>query len=110
MLQANNSTLIHEIKIFDNNTKFPYLSKLALRLSNISSSSAFIERYFSICGFVQNDRNQNMSQDLFIKRCFLRANIKILNEIAGIEFKKAGRYFKKIIFKSFFYGFFHVLC
>ena len=88
MLQANNSKLIREIKItrefwFDNNKKFPYLSKLALRLSNISSSSAFIERYFSICGFVQNVRNQNMSQDLFIKRCFLRANIKILNEIAG---------------------------
>ena len=37
MLQANNSKVIHEIKItrelwFDNNTKLPYLSKLALRL------------------------------------------------------------------------------
>jgi hypothetical protein len=59
----------------------PNLSKLALILSNINSSSAFIERYFSICGFVEDKRKMNISHDLFIKRCFLRANVKILNEI-----------------------------
>ena len=48
---------------------------------NINSSSAFIERYFSICGLVQDKRRMNISIDLFKKRCFLRANIKILNEL-----------------------------
>ena len=64
-----------------NKEKLPYLSKLALLLMNINSSSAFIERYFSICGLVQDKRRMNISIDLFKKRCFLRANIKILNEL-----------------------------
>jgi hypothetical protein len=64
-----------------NKEKLPYLSKLALLLMNINSSSAFIERYFSICGFVQDKRRKNISIDLFKNRCFLRANIKILNEL-----------------------------
>jgi hypothetical protein len=33
------------------------------------------------CGFVEDKRKMNISHDLFIKRCFLRANVKILNEI-----------------------------
>jgi hypothetical protein len=48
---------------------------------NINSSSSFIERYFSICGFVQDKRRMNISIDLFQSRCLLRANIKILNEL-----------------------------
>ena len=48
---------------------------------NINSSSAFIERYFSICGLVQDKRRMNISIDLFKNRCFSRANIKILNEL-----------------------------
>ena len=63
------------------NINFPYLSKMVLILMNICCSSAFIERYFSICGFIQNKRSSNITVELFIKRCFLRANIKILNEL-----------------------------
>ncbi len=66
------------------NSEFPILCKLSLLLNNINSSSAFIERYFSICGFIQNKRAANIAVDLFIARCFLRANIKILNEIKKI--------------------------
>ena len=48
---------------------------------NINASNAFIERYFSICGFVQDKRRMNIAPDLFKTRCLLRANIKILNEL-----------------------------
>ena len=40
-----------------------------------------IERYFSVCGFTQDKRKQNITENLFIAKCLLRANIKILNEI-----------------------------
>ena len=40
-----------------------------------------IERYYIICGFTQDKRKQNISEQLFITKCLLRANIKILNEI-----------------------------
>ena len=59
-----------------------------------------IERYFSVCGFTQNKRKQNITENLFIAKCLLRANIKILNEInksgkEGIEsdFQKIFRIF-----------------
>ena len=68
-----------------NSEKLPHLSKLALILMNINSSSSFIERYFSICGFVQDKRRMNISIDLFQSRCLLRANIKILNELNQIK-------------------------
>ena len=35
-----------------NSIKFPHMSKLALLLSTIQSLSAFIERFFSVCGVV----------------------------------------------------------
>ena len=86
LVTQNKSKLIYETdssKIFwlDRIDVFPYLSKLALILSNINSSSAFIERFFSICGFVEDKRQMNITQDLFTTRCLLRANIKILNEL-----------------------------
>ena len=57
------------------------LHPLALMLSNINCSSAMVERYFSICGFVQDKRKMNISTELFMSRCLLRANINILNEL-----------------------------
>ena len=60
---------------------------MALILLNINSSSAFIERFFSICGFIQDKRRQNITIELFKMRCILRANIKILSEIKDISFE-----------------------
>jgi hypothetical protein len=68
-----------------NRKKFPNLYKLSLILLNIPSSSAYIERFFSICGFVCDTRRGNMSTSLTIKRCLLSANIDILNELAHEE-------------------------
>ena len=86
ILTENNSKVLRETKStkffwIDNLSQFSHLSKLALILSNINSSSALVERYFSICGFVQDKRKMNISPDLFMSRCLLRANIKILNEL-----------------------------
>ena len=44
--------------------KFPYIGKL-FALTSINSSSAFIERFFSICGVITTDRNQNIKHELF---------------------------------------------
>ena len=60
---------------------FPKISKLANILLNINSSSACVERFFSLCGFIENKRNQNMETELFISRCFLRANFKTIKEL-----------------------------
>jgi hypothetical protein len=65
--------------------KLPNLYKLSLILLNIPSSSAYIERFFSICGFVCDNRRGNMSTNLTIKRCLLSANIYILNELSHEE-------------------------
>ena len=48
----------------------------ALRLLSIPASSAFFERFFSICGTVCTKRNGNMGDDLLIKRSFLKSNLK----------------------------------
>ena len=86
ILTENNSKVILETKStkyfwIDHLSEFPHLSKLALMLSNINCSSAMVERYFSICGFVQDKRKMNISTELFMSRCFLRANKNILNEL-----------------------------
>jgi len=78
-----------KLKISNHNDKrtFPKICELALILLNINSSSAFIERFFSICGFIQDKRRQNITIDLFKMRCLLRANIKILDELKGTSFE-----------------------
>ena len=38
----------------------PNLFKLALKLLNIHASTAFIERFFSICGIICSEKNSNM--------------------------------------------------
>ena len=68
-------------EFWENNfLKFPHLSKVFLILSGINSSSAFIERFFSICGIIGNKKNCNMSQDLFFMRAMLAGNIELLNK------------------------------
>jgi hypothetical protein len=69
--------LKHEIKL-------PYLSNLAMILLNIPCSSAFIERFFSICGVVCDKRRLNSDDQLIIDRSFLKVNIKLLNELTTI--------------------------
>jgi hypothetical protein len=64
-----------------NSIKFPHMSKLALLLLTIQSSSAFIERFFSVCGVVCKPRASNMKDDLIIKRSMLKVNIKILDSL-----------------------------
>lgn len=61
--------------------KFSHMSKQALLLSTIQSSSAFIERFFSVCGVVWKPRASNMKDDLIIKRSMLKVNTKILDSL-----------------------------
>ena len=65
----------------ENKKRFPKISELAKILLNINSSSAFIERFFSICGFIQDKRKGNITIEFFKMKCLLRANIKLLNEL-----------------------------
>jgi hypothetical protein len=58
------------------------LFKVARSLHTIPASSAFIERFFSVCGVVCKNRCGNMSTDLIIKRSFLKCNIDILNQLS----------------------------
>ena len=52
-------------KLFVQHSKrFPCVKQLAIVINNIPSSSAYIERYFSICGFVCSPRRANMKDDL----------------------------------------------
>ena len=58
---------------------FPILSSVALILNNIPSNSAFVERFFSLCGIICHDKAGNMGDELIIKRSMIAANIKILD-------------------------------
>jgi hypothetical protein len=47
----------------------PNLFKLALKILNIQASTAFIERFFSICGIICSDKNSNINdKTLFFSR------------------------------------------
>lgn len=60
-------------------TTYPNLSKAALILYNIPASSAFIERFFSICGITCRRNSGNMSASMIIKRSMLKANLNLLD-------------------------------
>ena len=64
--------------------KLPNLYKLANILLNICASSAFIERFFSICGLICKDRSLAMSDDLIVTRCLMAANISVLEELNNL--------------------------
>lgn len=58
--------------------KFPYLVKVVIKLFSIPASSAFIERFFSICGLACNKRSMNMNADTLIEKVLLRVNLDLL--------------------------------
>jgi hypothetical protein len=64
----------------ENKNKYPHLYTTVTFFLNIPASSAFIERYFSICGIISNNRCGNMSPELLITRSLLKANIEILED------------------------------
>jgi hypothetical protein len=49
---------------------------LARDLLNVPASTAFVERFFSLC----DQRAANMSNDLIVMRCMLKSNISILSD------------------------------
>jgi hypothetical protein len=69
-----------------NANKYLILFQLAVIMLNINSSSACIERYFSICGFNSRKDSGNTHDDLFISRCMLRANVQTLIELNNISY------------------------
>jgi hypothetical protein len=69
-----------------NRIKMPNLSKLFSLLDGINSSSAIVERLFSICGVIANKRNQNMTHDLFQIRSMLASNIELLDDLSDDTF------------------------
>ena len=54
-----------------NAENYPYLYKTALGLCSINSSSAFIERFFSISGVINDCRRGNLDKEIFLIRAFL---------------------------------------
>ena len=57
------------------------LTKPERILFNISSSSAFIEKFFSITGIICSQRRNNIKDDLIIMKSLLKSNVKILKEM-----------------------------
>lgn len=77
-----NNQKVTNCSFWSTNVKtFPYLSKLSSNLLNVPASSASIERFFSICGIVCDQRSNNSKDDLVIKRCLLKSNIEILDSL-----------------------------
>jgi predicted DNA-binding ribbon-helix-helix protein len=60
-------------------SEFPNLAKAALILYNIPASSAFIERFFSICGITCRKNAGNMGPSMIINRSMLKANLNLLD-------------------------------
>jgi len=67
----------------DNKKKLPNLFKVAQFGFSVPASSAFIERFFSVCGVVCKKRCGNMSDDFIVKRSFLKCHMDILNELSN---------------------------
>lgn len=62
--------------------KLPKLFQVATILLNISASSAYVERFFSICGIICHQRAARMSDDLIISRSMLASNMQFFKEMA----------------------------
>ncbi len=61
--------------------EMPKLRELYLLLSNIPSTSAYIERFFSITGLVCDKRRLQMSDDLIECRSMLKVNMSQVEEL-----------------------------
>ncbi|CAF1029887.1 unnamed protein product, partial [Brachionus calyciflorus] len=59
----------------------PFLGKLAIILLNIPSSSAYIERFYSICGAICKQNCGDMRKNTIIMRSVLKANIDLIENI-----------------------------
>ena len=59
-------------------TELPNLTKLVLRLANIPSSSAYIERYFSLCGAICTQRKSKMLPEQISTHAMIKTNMKLL--------------------------------
>ena len=64
--------------------EMPKLFELSIILLNISSTSAFIERFFSISGIVSENRRASMTEELIEMRSMLKANMSILSALTKI--------------------------
>ncbi|RMZ95369.1 hypothetical protein BpHYR1_025973 [Brachionus plicatilis] len=69
-----------------NSSRLPILSSVAKKLFSIPASSAFVERYFSICGVVSSKRNQNIKSKNFICKNVLKLSFVNLSLILNSSF------------------------
>jgi hypothetical protein len=75
-------TLKQLYRFGNNNEKnMPKLFELQIILLNISSTSSFIERFYSISGIVCEIRRCNMNDDLVTMRSMMKANMKLLTNL-----------------------------
>ena len=58
----------------------PLLTELSKILLNICSSSSHTEGFFSIIGFVYDQKRLNMKEDLIVTRSLLKTNLHLLEE------------------------------
>ena len=58
--------------------KFPNLSIVSRKVFSIPASSAFIKRFFSICGLACDKRSMNMNPETLIEKVLMRVNIDLL--------------------------------
>ena len=61
-----------------NAKNLPKLAKLATQVFNIPATSAHLEGFFSITGFINHCKTQRMSEQLLAARSMLKVNMKIL--------------------------------
>ena len=80
---SQNKTKTHRTSDFwlFHSKQMPILSMLAAKITSIPSSSAVIERFFSICGVVCKPRTGNMSEQTIISRSLFKCNINLLDNM-----------------------------
>ena len=59
----------------NNKQDYSHLCTLFIMFNAISASSAYIERFFSICGIISTQRNQNSNEDLFNARAMILCSV-----------------------------------
>lgn len=59
--------------------KFPSRCKVARKIFSIPASSAFVERFFSVCGLACHKRSMNMKSETLIEKVMMRVNIDLIN-------------------------------
>jgi len=64
-----------------NETRFPYLARLAKKYLAIQASSASPERLFSIAGNLITDRRSSLTPDHVKEIMFLKSNSELLPDV-----------------------------